>query len=155
MPCLPLSCLLRPWVVSGRRGGEAWPCASGLEGWLGSGLGSWLVVLVGRAPSVPVPSSCSEPGTPGQTASLPRRMAFRSGIVGSMQVREVSPDAAINVTLTLSLGAGALSPQGPAAPRLACREGHPADSLGVSGPCSLGTRSPVSPALSPSCRTFS
>ena len=61
-------------------------------------------------------------------------------IVGSVtetdvQVREVSPDVAVNAPLTLSLGRGALGPQGPTALQAGLPvRGVPLILLGVSGP---------------------
>lgn len=83
-------------------------------GLAGSGLGSRLAVLVGR-PFCACPQQLLRARDPWTDCFTSRRMAFWSGIVGSVQVREVSPDVAINAPLTLSLGRGALGPQGPAA----------------------------------------
>lgn len=81
LPCLPsvLPSLGRPWP--GRE--EAWPQRLGLEGgWLGVAWGrGWLSLW--DAPSVPVPSSCSEPRTPGQTASLPAGWRFGQELWGA------------------------------------------------------------------------
>lgn len=93
----------------------------------------------GDTPSVLVPSSCSEPGTLDRLLHL-LQDGVLVRIVGSVtetdvQVREVSPDVAINAPLTLSLGRGALGPQGPAALQASLpMRGVPLVLLGVSGP---------------------
>ena len=111
-------------------------------GWRGAGWERPGVVAgcpCGDAPSVLVPSSCSEPRTLDRLLHL-LQDGVLVRIVGTVtetdvQVREVSPDVAVNAPLTLSLGRGALGPQGPTALQAGLPvRGVPLILLGVSGP---------------------
>lgn len=130
---------------------EAWPQRLGLEGAGWEGLGSRLAVLV-DAPSVPVPSSCSEPGTP-----LDRLLHFPQD---GVSVRNCGEHASEGVGVRRShqctsdpVPGAKTQPTGPATCRPAV-EGHPADSLGGFGPLQPWDQVSVSPALSPFLSNF-
>lgn len=144
-----------PSVAPAGEGGglAAAPRAGG--GLAGSGLGSRLAVLVGTPLLCLSPAAAQSPGPLNRLLHLPRdgvlvrncgeRHRDRCASEGSESRRchQCTPDP-------VPWGRGRLAHRGPLPCRLACREGCPTGSLGGLGaPCSLETRSPVSPALSP------
>lgn len=100
----PLRC---PWVVPGREGGGAWPQRLGLEGLAGSGLGSPAGCPCGTPLLCLSPAAAQSPGPLDRLLHFPQDGVW-SGIVGACS--EVSPGAAINAPLTLSLGPGGTQP---------------------------------------------